>query len=248
MQEFLFRERVCLSASPAARLLLSTFGLLTLELTFIRWLASQMRLFACFSNLVLIAAFLGMGLSLGIAKKRDALRHWVLPAMFLLSIPAAASDMLGLTQLTFTDISVHLWGAELALGADASGISEASTLGGRVLTVFILFWAVAGLLVLADVSGGHYFDQLRTLKAYGMDPFGFLLGLLAVTAVTSLGTAPRPPSLVLRGGFAVPLLSPRLINRLLLSLLVLWALPVGVLNTLPSLGRGCSADYSWGCR
>lgn len=80
-----------ISASPTARLLLSTFGLLALELALIRWLASQIRVFAYFSNLVLIAAFLGMGLGLGIAKKRGWLRHWVLPAVFLLSIPAAAA-------------------------------------------------------------------------------------------------------------------------------------------------------------
>ena len=72
MRELLFRERVRISASPAARLLLSTFGLLALELAFIRWLASQIRVFAYFSNLVLIAAFLGMGLGLGLAKKRGA--------------------------------------------------------------------------------------------------------------------------------------------------------------------------------
>jgi len=55
MREFLFRERVRISASPAVRLLLSTPGLLALELAFIRWLASQMRVFAYFSNPVLIA-------------------------------------------------------------------------------------------------------------------------------------------------------------------------------------------------
>lgn len=203
MREFLFRERVRISASPAARLLLSTFGLLALELAFIRWLASQIRVFAYFSNLVLIAAFLGMGLGLGIAKKKGALRHWVLPAVLLLSIPAAAAEMLGLTQLTFPDLSVHLWGAELALGADASGISEALTLGGSVLTVFLLFWAVAGSFVLAGVSVGHYFAVA--------DPEGVRPGPLRVPP-RCVGCHGRylvgdgPPGLVLRGGLAVPLL------------------------------------------
>ena len=229
MREFLFRERVRISASPAARLLLSTFGLLALELAFIRWLASQIRVFAYFSNLVLIAAFLGMGLGLGIAKRRGALRHWVLPAVFLLSIPAAAAEMLGLTQLTFPDLSVHMWGAELALGPDASGISEALTLGGSVLTVFLLFWAVAGSFVLAGVSVGHYFDQLRTLKAYGLDLFGSLLGVLAVTAVTSLGTG--PPVWFFVAGLPFLYLSPRLINALCFAglLLTTWSSVDGAL-------------------
>ena len=212
MREFLFRERVRISASPAACLLLSTFGLLALELAFIRWLASQIRVFAYFSNLVLIAAFLGMGLGLGIAKKRGALRHWVLPAVFLLSIPAAAAEILGLTQLTFPDLSVHIWGSEGALGGVASGISDTRTLAVSVLTVLILFWAVAGSFVLAGVSVGHYFDQLRTLKAYGLDLLGSLFGVLAVTVVTSLGTS--PPVWFFVAGLPFLYLSPRLINAL----------------------------------
>jgi hypothetical protein len=212
MRELFFRERLRISASPATRLLLSTFGLLALELAFIRWLASQIRVFAYFSNLVLIAAFLGMGLGLGIAKKRGALRHWVLPAVFLLSIPAAAAEILGLTQLTFPDLSVHIWGSEGALADVTNGIADARTLGVSVLTVLILFWGVAGTFVLAGVSVGHYFSQLRTLKAYGLDLLGSLVGVLAVTAVTSLGTI--PPVWFFVAGLPFLYLSPRLINAL----------------------------------
>ncbi len=211
MRELLLRERVRISASPAARLVFSTFGLLALELAFIRWLASQIRVFAYFSNLVLIAAFLGMGLGLGIAKKRGALRHWVLPAVLLLSIPAAAAEILGLTQLTFPDLSVHMWGSEGVLDVPG-GTSRAWTLAASVLTVLILFWGVAGTFVLAGVSVGHYFNQLRTLKAYGLDLFGSLIGVVTFTAVTSLGTS--PPVWFLVAGLPFLYLSPRLINAL----------------------------------
>ena len=81
--------------------------------------------------------------------------------MFLLSIPAAAAEMLGLTQLTFPDLSVHLWGAELVQGADTSGISEALILGGSVLTVFILFWAVAGSQVRRFISAPSFPSKWR---------------------------------------------------------------------------------------
>lgn len=218
-----------ISASPATRLLLSTFGLLALELAFIRWLASQIRVFAYFSNLVLIAAFLGMGLGLGIAKKRGALRHWVLPAVLMLSIPAAAAELLGLTQLTFPDLSVHIWGSEGVLGDVANGISDARTLLISVLTVLILFWGVAGSFVVAGVSVGHYFSQLGTLKAYGLDLFGSLLGVLAVMAVTSLGTS--PPVWFFVAGLPFLYLSPRLINALCFAgiLFVTWTSVDGAL-------------------
>lgn len=221
-----------ISASPAARLLISTFGLLALELAFIRWLASQMRVFAYFGDLVLIAAFLGMGLGLGIAQKKGTLRHWVLPAVFLLSIPAAAAAMLGLTQLTFPDLSIHMWGSEGALGDITCGIADARTLAVSVLTVLTLFWGVAGSFVLAGVSVGHYFGQLRTLKAYGLDLLGSLLGVLIFTGVTSLGTS--PPVWFLVAGLPFLYLSPRLINALCFAglLFTTWTSVDGALFSL----------------
>lgn len=110
MRELLFRERMRISASPATRLLLSTFGLLALELAFIGWLTSQIRVFAYFSNLVLIAAFLGMGLGLCLAKKRGALRHWVLPAVLLLSIPVYVDvDRAPCTGAGFASVTRRPW-------------------------------------------------------------------------------------------------------------------------------------------
>ena len=185
----------------------------------------------------------------------------------MLSIPAAAAEFLGLTQFTFPDLSVHIWGSEGVLGDVANGISDARTLVMSVLTVLILFWGVAGLIVVAGVSVGHYFSRLRTLKAYGPDLLGSLFGVLAVMAVTSLGTS--PPVWFFVAGLPFLYRSPRLINAvvfagilttvllanfavarlglkderpwfipLLLSLLVLWAMPVGALNALPTLARG----------
>lgn len=39
---------------------LVTFGILALELALIRWIGTQVRVFAYFNNLVLIATFLGL--------------------------------------------------------------------------------------------------------------------------------------------------------------------------------------------
>ncbi|MBK9655613.1 MAG: hypothetical protein IPO66_09095 [Rhodanobacteraceae bacterium] len=49
---------------PAVRIFLITLGILALELALIRWASSQIRLVAYFTNLVLLAAFLGMGLGI----------------------------------------------------------------------------------------------------------------------------------------------------------------------------------------
>ena len=49
---------------------LTTFGILALELAFIRWTSSQVRIFAYFNNIVLISAFLGMGLGVAVGRRR----------------------------------------------------------------------------------------------------------------------------------------------------------------------------------
>ena len=50
--------------SPFVELALCTFGILVLKLAIIRWMSSQIRIVAYFSNVVLLASFLGMGLGI----------------------------------------------------------------------------------------------------------------------------------------------------------------------------------------
>ena len=66
--------------SALFRLGLATFGVLALELATIRWMSGQIRIFAYFNNLVLIATFLGMGLGVAIGRRRPELFHRVFPA------------------------------------------------------------------------------------------------------------------------------------------------------------------------
>lgn len=58
----MFDNRESPRVSPLVQLALCTFGILVLELAIIRWMSSQIRIVAYFSNVVLLASFLGMGL------------------------------------------------------------------------------------------------------------------------------------------------------------------------------------------
>src|SRR5206468_491805 len=88
---------------------LASFGILALELALIRWTAGQVRLFAYFTNLILIGAFLGMGLGVAVGRRRPELLHRTLPALAVLSLIFAAAEPLHLLHLSFPDSSVHLW-------------------------------------------------------------------------------------------------------------------------------------------
>src|SRR5947209_16459307 len=59
-----------LTAGPAVRLVLVSFLGLYFELTLIRWIPTQVRLLAYFTNFVLIAALLGLGLGMLLAVRK----------------------------------------------------------------------------------------------------------------------------------------------------------------------------------
>lgn len=71
---------------------LTTFGILALELALIRWLPGQIRILAYFNNLILICAFLGMGLGVALGKRYPGLVHAVLPFLAVFSVVVSLSD------------------------------------------------------------------------------------------------------------------------------------------------------------
>jgi len=168
--------------SPFVQLALCTFGILVLELAIIRWMSSQIRIVAYFSNVVLLAAFLGMGLGIALGRKRPGLVHFCLPALAILSMVLAFSRQLRLMNLSFPDPSLSLWGAD-----------SPTTLWGFVwatLLVGAIFWAVASVFVFASVPIGGLFERMPALSAYSADLLGSLAGVLAMTAAAAFGTPP----------------------------------------------------------
>lgn len=155
---------------------LTTFGILALELAFIRWTSSQVRIFAYFNNIVLIAAFLGMGLGVALGRRRPGLVHLVAPVLLVLALPLAFSEKLNLVHLTFPDHSISLWGAESA---------SDPVIFVRNLAIFLsLIAGVVGLFVCAGAPLGYLFDRLPPLRAYTADLLGSLLGIVAFTLVS----------------------------------------------------------------
>lgn len=161
----------------------ATFAILVLELAFIRWAGAQVRVFAYFSNLVLIAAFLGMGLGVALGRKHPGLFKWTFPTLFALALPLAFSDRIGLMHLGFPDPSISLWGAE-------TGERNIIRFLFAVGVVLGLFWLVAAVFLFAAVPVGWWFETTPPLRAYAIDLLGSLLGVLAMTAIAALYLPP----------------------------------------------------------
>jgi len=168
--------------NPAARLALTTFSILVLELALIRWLGTQIRVAAYFANLVLLAAFLGMGLGVGLGRKHPGLSRWALPTLAVVCLIIGGAHDLGLTYLTFPDPAISLW------GGDASGTWFQFIRSALVVTG--CFWAIAAVFVMLGSLVGVYFDALPPLKAYGADLGGSLAGVVAMAVVAALWAPP----------------------------------------------------------
>lgn len=193
-----------------ASLTLATFGLLALELAVIRWMSGQVRIFAYLNNVVLICAFLGMGLGVALSETRPRLRRLVLPAFVVFCGAVAVLRPLGLDQVTFPDLSIYLWGAEVRAAWGSAFLS--------LLMISTLLAGVVGCFLLSGVAVGYHFRRLPTLRAYSFDLLGSLLGVVAIALVTAWSAPPAAWFLV--GGTAYLLLNRRWIG---------WASLAGIL-------------------
>ena len=162
---------------------LATFGILALELALIRWTSTQVRIFAYFNNLVLICAFLGMGLGVALGRRYPGLVHWTLPVLFALSIPLAFSESLGLVEMPFPDRTVFLWGGDRLVG----------TLSQYFWTLAIFIFLISLIILVflcAGAAVGELFGRIPTLRAYSADLLGSLLGIIAFTLITLFNASP----------------------------------------------------------
>ncbi len=136
---------------------LSTFAILALELALIRWLSTQVRLFAYFNNLTLMGAFLGMGLGVAAGRRYPGLVHAALPWLAILSGVLAYSGELGLMHMSFADTSVQLWGEDKV------------NVGLDFFKFFGLLLATILVFVLAGAPVGFLFGEMPVLTAYSAD-------------------------------------------------------------------------------
>jgi len=160
----------------------ATFAILALELTLIRWMSQQIRVFAYLNNVLLMAAFLGMGLGVAAGKRWPALVHAALPLLLALSAVLCYSQAFGLTFLSFPDVSVALWGAE--------GLRADERFAINVALILILFVATCAVFLCAGSAVGDLFQRLPALNAYSADLLGSLLGVIAVAALSALRSPP----------------------------------------------------------
>ncbi len=163
----------------ATRLWLTSTTLLFVELMLIRWVPAEIRYIGFFSNFLLMASFLGIGL--GILLGRRGAR-WSLVAFPLLLLVVVAI-------VTQNQLNVEVQGgsSEIWFGLTDAAKNAADTNYTILILAVVMVTAVMAALAMPL---GPLLKSMPPLKAYAIDIVGSMTGILAFGLMSYLGTGP----------------------------------------------------------
>jgi len=163
------------------RIFLVSFTLLFFELLCIRWIPAYVRYLSYFTNFILLASFLGMGLGI-LAARRPNFRFPPFPLLVL-----ALAVVVGLNRFELNISSTDV----LYFGSGTTGVKRAESF---ILLPLIFVFVAAAFIPLAR-SLGLLFTKTEPLTAYTFDILGslagtaafFLIGLFSLPPVVWFG-------------------------------------------------------------
>jgi SAM-dependent methyltransferase len=178
---------------PYTTLFLASFVALFVEVMLIRYAGSQIRIFAFYKNVPLVAAFLGLGL--GCCLGRGSARHALLFLLWLLPLAAALAH-----GTVAVDYALGHW-AQIGSSEHILGVGDAPGVRGRPvpewvaqlamgLFCVVLLIAVSSLFALLGRLLGDAFERVPRLPAYTANLLGSLAGILVFVALCYLETPP----------------------------------------------------------
>ncbi len=175
---------------PQIELLLFSFIALFLELAIIRWLASEIRIFAYFKNLALMAAFLGFGIGFSLHAKSDKFFRWFPRLACLLIFVIAWAKALGFTHVIFVDPRQYfILGTGSGYYAANSFPSFIHTIKAISVIVSLFFLTMATFAALTSKLG-NLLNQERPLVGYSINVAGSLLGIVGFSLSSYLEWPP----------------------------------------------------------
>ena len=171
------------------QLMMVSFLSLFVEMLMIRWVSSEIRIFAYFKNFVLVACFLGFGLGCFLCRRRLQLSAMIAPLLLLTVILKSPLSplrrtMSALPHLLGGGVEVHVWGVPAAPTSWTGmflAIAVIVPLFAVIATIFIPFGQLVGWQ-LENASNG--------VAAYSVNVLASLAGIAAFTLLCFLYQPP----------------------------------------------------------
>jgi hypothetical protein len=179
-----------LPSRPSVAIFVVSVLALFLEMLIIRWIGTEIRIFAYLQNTLLIACFLGLGMGFFTCRRPLALSETLIPLGFLLLLVAVPFTRGGLTNLSQ---SLSLLG-DLVIWARSgtTGPWVAATLVslGLVTVYFLLVLIVDVFVPLGRLLGRLLDDHPDPIHAYSANVAGSLAGTWLFVALSAFYQPP----------------------------------------------------------
>lgn len=162
---------------------------LFMEMLMIRWVSSEIGVFAYLKNFVLVACFLGFGLGCYLCRRRVQLSAVILPLLLLVvilksPIPVMRLSLLRLPRFLGAGVEVHVWGVP-AMPASWAGMVIA------ILFIAPLFALIAiGFVPFGQFVGWYLENAPHGVTAYSVNVLASLAGIAGYTVLCFFN---RPP-------------------------------------------------------
>lgn len=166
---------------------------LFLELLMIRWISSEIRIFAYFKNFVLIACFLGFGLGCYLCRRRVSLLPMIVPLLALalmVKLPWGALRLLmsALPAFLGATSEVHVWGVP-SLPMDGPSLL---VLAAAVAVILPIFGLISFIFIPAGQLVGWYLENASNgILGYSVNILASLAGIILYTLLCFLYQPPR---------------------------------------------------------
>jgi len=169
--------------------LVSILGLF-LELLFIRWMGTEIRIFAYLQNTILVACFLGLGLGMFTSTKRIELKQGLIPMVFLLALlalPITREALGAISEMLSVLGDLVIW---FNLVANNTTSTILLFLLGLALTYFLLALIVDIFVPVGRILGRLMNANSNPIWAYSVNILGSLIGTWALVLLSSFYQPP----------------------------------------------------------
>ena len=170
-------QPITLLSLPPLRLFVTSTALLFVELFLIRWIPANVIYVGFFSNFLLMASFLGIGI--GILAGRNGLKPLIAPFPLLL--------FLVVKLVSVAQLNVHLGSPDDIYIGPAALSGAADT---NVLVLVLVVALAASVMASLALPLGPLLRSVPPLRAYSIDIAGSLTGIALFTLLAWLETGP----------------------------------------------------------
>jgi len=221
----------------------ASFATLYVEIMFIRWLGTEVRIFAYFQNLALVSCFLGFGLGCHRANRKVRLIHVLAPMALLVVLAQGPSFawqgfLRQLTNLLALSTDHVQWGFAVISGHESLAMMVAAVV---VLALFL--WLLVMMMVPLGKCVGACLDAAPDpVTAYSVNLLGSLAGIWGFTLASFFWL---PPASWFAAAFlALLLLVPRPRPALVLAAAMLLAAALVLPHFAGEEGTGLRTYWS----